>query len=165
MTEEQLFYLSFQLDPAERSALLDRECAGNPELRARVEALLGADAQPNTIVDSPANQTHTYSPAEAAADVVIAGRYTLVESIGEGGMGEVWVARQSEPVKRKVALKLIKAGMGSKAVLQRFEAERQALAMMDHPNIAKVRDGGLTADRRPVFVLGLVNGLPLREFC
>jgi serine/threonine protein kinase/tetratricopeptide (TPR) repeat protein len=96
---------------------------------------------------------------------VIAGRYTLVEKIGEGGMGEVWVAKQTEPVKRKVALKLIKAGMDSRAVLQRFEQERQALALMDHPHIAKVLDGGLTAERRPFFVMELVSGLPLTKFC
>ena len=96
---------------------------------------------------------------------VIAGRYTLVEKIGEGGMGDVWVAKQTEPVKRKVALKLIKAGMDSKAVLQRFEQERQALAIMEHPNIARVIDGGMTAERRPFFVMELVNGLPLTRFC
>jgi tetratricopeptide (TPR) repeat protein len=96
---------------------------------------------------------------------VIAGRFTLVEKIGEGGMGEVWVAKQTEPVKRKVALKLIKAGMDSRAVLQRFEQERQALALMDHPNISKVLDAGLTADRRPFFVMELVSGLPLTRFC
>ena len=97
--------------------------------------------------------------------MVIAARYTLVEKIGDGGMGEVWVAKQTEPVKRRVALKLIKAGMDSKAVLQRFEQERQALALMDHPHIAKVLDGGLTRERRPFFVMELVNGLPLTRFC
>src|SRR5258708_14977552 len=80
-------------------------------------------------------------------------------------MGEVWIARQTEPVKRRLALKLIKAGMDTKAVLQRFDAERQALAIMDHPNIARVFDGGMTADRRPFFVMELVNGLPLTKFC
>src|SRR4029077_4457621 len=85
--------------------------------------------------------------------------------IGEGGMGEVWVAKQSEPVKRKVALKLIKPGMDSRAVLQRFEQERQALAVMDHPNIAKVLDAGMTANGQPFFVMELVNGLPLSRFC
>jgi tetratricopeptide (TPR) repeat protein len=104
-------------------------------------------------------------PPGREASSVIAGRYTLVEKIGEGGMGEVWVARQTEPVKRKVALKLIKAGMDSKAVLARFEQERQALALMDHPHIARVLDGGLTPDRRPFFVMELVNGLPLTKFC
>src|SRR5580700_7116474 len=93
-------------------------------------------------------KTEDYRPI-AAPGAVIAGRYTLVNQIGEGGMGEVWIAKQTEPVKRNVAVKLIKAGMDSKAVMQRFEQERQALAMMDHPNIAKVLDGGLTDDRRP----------------
>lgn len=93
------------------------------------------------------------------------GRYTLREKIGEGGMGEVWDAKQAEPVKRRVALKLIKAGMDSKAVLKRFEQERQALALMDHPNIARVLDGGLTQIGQPYFVMELVSGKPLDEFC
>ena len=96
---------------------------------------------------------------------VIAGRYTLLQKIGEGGMGEVWVARQTEPIKRKVALKLIKTGMDSKAVLARFEAERQALALMDHPNIARVLDAGATESGRPYFVMELVRGIPITEYC
>jgi serine/threonine protein kinase/Tfp pilus assembly protein PilF len=111
--------------------------------------------------NDPGNQTE---PA-IAPGVVIAGRYTLVEEIGAGGMGEVWVAEQTAPVKRKVALKLIKAGMDSKRVLARFEAERQALALMEHPNIAKVHDGGITPGGHPFFVMELVNGLPLTNFC
>jgi Protein kinase domain len=95
----------------------------------------------------------------------IAGRYSLMEKIGQGGMGEVWVAKQTEPVKRKVALKLIKTGLDSKAVLTRFEQERQALALMDHPNIARVFDGGLTPTGQPFFVMKLVNGLALTKFC
>ena len=95
----------------------------------------------------------------------VIGHYKLREKIGEGGMGEVWVAKQSEPVKRRVALKLIKTGMDSKSVLARFEQERQALAMMDHPNIARVLDGGLTPAGQPFFVMELVNGLPLDQFC
>ena len=91
---------------------------------------------------------------------MIAGRYKLLEQIGEGGMGEVWVAEQSQPIKRKVALKLIKPGMDSKSVLARFEAERQALAMMDHPNIAKVLDGGLTESGRPYFVMDTSKASP-----
>ena len=102
---------------------------------------------------------------QAQAGAVIAGRYTLERRIGEGGMGEVWVAKQTEPVKRSVALKLIKPGMDSRAVLQRFEQERQALALMDHPNIAKVLDGGMTPNGQPFFVMELVNGLPLTKFC
>src|SRR5262245_20602584 len=165
MTEEHLFELALAASPADRSALLDRECAGNPELRARVEALLAADAQPNVTIAAKVNQTGSFAEPGGEAAAVIAGRYTLAEKIGGGGMGDVWVARQTEPVKRKVALKLIKAGMDSKAVLARFEQERQALALMDHPNIARVLDGGLTADRRPFFVMELVSGLPLTKFC
>ena len=96
---------------------------------------------------------------------VIAGRYKLLEAIGEGGMGTVWVAEQTQPVRRKVALKLIKAGMDSKSVLARFEAERQALAVMDHPNIAKVLDGGLTEAGRPFFVMEYVKGVPITAYC
>ena len=181
-------------DPAERAAYLDRECGDDAELRGRVEALLRAnDASPlpppttddatldsdpgtptpgtkdlltsNTDLDlSPGSLTADYDTA-AEPNVLIAGRYTLQQKIGEGGMGEVWVAKQTEPVKRKVALKLIKTGMDSRAVLQRFEQERQALAMMDHPNIARVLDGGLTPDGQPFFVMELVNGLPLTKFC
>ena len=102
--------------------------------------------------------------ALALVGQVIAGRYRLLEAIGEGGMGSVWLAQQSEPVKRKVAVKLIKAGMDSKSVMARFEAERQALALMDHPNIAKILDGGLH-DNRPYFVMELVKGVPITDYC
>ena len=95
---------------------------------------------------------------------VIAGRYTLLQKIGEGGMGEVWRAKQSEPIKRQVALKLIKKGMDSKAVVSRFEQERQALAVMDHPNIARVYDGGMTDQGQPFFAMELVGGQPLIEY-
>ncbi len=181
-------------DPAERAAYLDRECGDDAELRARVEVLLRAnDASPlppppaedATIDSNPeqpakrANGVRLPNPdldpstdsitvdhhTTALPDVLIAGRYTLRQKIGEGGMGEVWVAKQSQPVRRKVAVKLIKPGMDSRAVLQRFEQERQALAMMDHPNIAKVFDAGLTPTGQPFFVMELVNGLPLCKFC
>jgi serine/threonine protein kinase len=178
-------------DPAERAGYLERECGGDAELRARVEALLQAgdvaplpDAEPVATVDSGAGQSVLHAAGVAAsrpddrpisvtadyesparADALIAGRYTLQNKIGEGGMGEVWFARQTEPVKRKVALKVIKTGMDSRAVLQRFEQERQALAMMDHPNIAKVLDAGMTPTGQPFFVMELVNGLPLAKFC
>ncbi len=110
-------------------------------------------------------ETGSYQPpADPEAGTILAGKYRLAERIGEGGMGSVWVAHQSEPVKRKVAVKLIKAGMDSKSVLARFEAERQALAVMDHPNIAKVLDGGLH-DGRPFFVMELVKGVPITEYC
>ena len=112
------------------------------------------------------------SPDGEPAGAIVAGRYKLLEPIGEGGMGTVWMAEQREPVKRLVALKLIKPGMDSKAVLARFEAERQALALMDHPNIARILDGGTTRDEpggvgrgRPYFVMELVKGRPLTEYC
>ena len=169
MTEEALFELAVNVAEAERTALLDRECAGNPELRARIEALLRADGGTHAFDSKGA--TGTFGPSTGSfhstvgeAGQVIAGKYTLLEVIGEGGMGSVWRAKQTEPVKRHVAVKLIKAGMDSKAVLARFEAERQALAMMDHPNIAKILDGGLH-ENRPYFVMELVKGTPITEFC
>ena len=165
-------------DPAERAAYLNRECGEEAELRARVEALLRAnDASPlpepkpaqatgNYAKDAPAalGPTTDYPRRDEQAGTVIAGKYTLVDLIGEGGMGSVWRAKQTEPVKRFVAAKLIKAGMDSKQVLARFDAERQALALMDHPNIAKVLDGGLH-QHRPFFVMELVKGVPITDFC
>jgi WD40 repeat protein/serine/threonine protein kinase len=179
MTEEALLHEALAKPAGERAAFLDVACAGRPELRAAVEARLAAQDGPGNLLDRTPALGQTVDPEQgqhlpvattnyrpqAGPGLLIAGRYTLAEKIGEGGMGEVWVARQTEPVKRKVALKLIKAGMDSKAVLARFEAERQALALMDHPNIARVLDGGLTPDGRPFFVMELVNGLPLTKFC
>src|SRR5262249_14189135 len=138
-------------------------CAGDIALRQRVEALLRAHDEPGAFLsearpDSDHTAARTRVPSLVGA--VIAGRYKLLEEIGQGGMGAVWVAEQTEPVRRKVALKLIKAGMDSKSVLARFEAERQALAVMDHPNIAKVLDGGLTEAGRPFFVMEYVKGVP-----
>src|SRR5262249_25487919 len=102
-------------------------------------------------------------PPEAAGALV--GRYKLLEPVGEGGMGTVWLAQQTEPVRRLVAVELIKAGMDSKQVLARFEAERQALALMDHPHIARVFDAGTTPDGRPFFVMELVRGVPITRYC
>jgi serine/threonine protein kinase/tetratricopeptide (TPR) repeat protein len=154
--------------PAERVAYLDQACAGDLALRGRVEALLRADERSEHLLDKPVlgrpEQTGGYAAGEQSG-TVIAGRYKLLEEIGAGGMGTVWVAEQIEPVKRKVALKLIKPGMDSKSVLARFEAERQALALMDHPNIAKVLDGGLTEAGRPYFVMEYVKGVPITEYC
>src|SRR5438067_2547421 len=110
-------------------------------------------------------ETQSHSMPAEYPGMFVAGRFKLLEQIGEGGMGTVWVAEQTQPVKRRVALKLIKAGMDSKTVLARFEAERQALAMMDHPNIAKVLDGGTTEGGRPYFVMEHVNGVPLPKYC
>ncbi|MCY2967902.1 MAG: serine/threonine-protein kinase [Planctomycetota bacterium] len=127
-----------------------------PEAQAAAETLI-ADPTPSV--------SQTEATSKAASQVVIAGRYALVELLGQGGMGEVWVAQQSEPVKRRVALKLIKGGMDSRDVVNRFEAERQALAMMDHPCIARILDGGLTESRLPFFVMELVDGQPLSKYC
>ena len=153
---------------AERAAYLDQACVGDVALRGHVEALLRAHERAGHLLDRPAagasEQTGTYIPNEQIG-AVIAGRYKLLEEIGEGGMGTVWVAEQTQPVRRKVALKLIKAGLDSKSVLARFEAERQALAVMDHPNIAKVLDGGLTETGRPFFVMEYVKGVPITEYC
>jgi serine/threonine protein kinase/tetratricopeptide (TPR) repeat protein len=171
-----LFLAAAELvEPGARAEFLDHECGADVELRARVEALLHADnakvekTGDFTPVDEanresvPLALTAPLRSAEAAG-AVVGGRYALVEPIGEGGMGSVWRAKQTEPVKRFVAVKLIKAGMDSRQVLSRFEAERQALALMDHPNIAKVLDGGLH-EQRPFFVMELVKGTPITEFC
>ena len=127
-------------------------------------ATLGEGATAAGAAPAPAPPTPGRTGRDGQADEVIAGKYTLVEPIGEGGMGSVWRARQTEPVRRYVAVKLIKAGMDSRQVLARFEAERQALALMDHPNIARVLDGGLHAGR-PFFVMELVKGVPITAYC
>jgi eukaryotic-like serine/threonine-protein kinase len=153
------FLAAAELPSAERAAYLTAHCGSDAELRAAVERLLAAHDQPASVLNQPAWS----GPEQTAADIrseqsgtVIAGRYKLLEAIGEGGMGTVWVAEQTQPVRRKVALKLIKTGMDSKTVLSRFEAERQALALMDHPNIAKVLDGGMMESGRPFFVMEYV---------
>ncbi len=155
--------------PEERVAFLDAACKDDLDLRRRVERLLGAHPKAEGFLESPARpageETAAYVPAKEHVGALIAGRYKLLEQIGEGGMGTVWVAEQTQPVRRKVALKLIKAGMDSKSVLSRFEAERQALAMMDHPNIAKVLDGGTTERGRPFFVMEYVKGIPFTKYC
>jgi eukaryotic-like serine/threonine-protein kinase len=157
--------------PEERALFLQGACEGREDLRRQVEALLGAYERAGGFLErpmtSPADEsTWVYATADGPkVGEIIANRYKLLELIGEGGMGAVWAAEQSQPVRRKVALKLIKAGMDSKAVLARFEAERQALALMDHPNIAKVLDGGLTDRGRPYFVMEYVKGVPITDYC
>src|SRR5262245_43483398 len=163
-----LFLAAVERAPAERVAFLDEACAGDAALRQRVDALLRAHDEPGASLSEAKpdpDATATHRPASPLLGTTLAGRYKLLEEIGDGGMGSVWMAEQREPVKRLVAVKLIKAGMDSKSVLARFEAERQALALMDHPNIAKVHDGGTTPDGRPFFVMELVKGLPLTEYC
>ncbi len=164
---DELFAEALRRAPgAERAQYLDTACGEDRDLRQRVERLLRAAADAGSFLEAPAQDlAPTIDQPTGDQPTRRIGPYELLQQIGEGGMGEVWVAKQTEPVKRKVALKLIKTGMDSKAVLTRFEQERQALALMDHPHIAKVFDGGLTEDRRPYFVMELVNGLPLNKFC
>jgi serine/threonine protein kinase len=150
---KELFLAALAVAPAERSAWLERECDGDVERRRQVELLLAAHDAPQSLLDrAPAG---TVPPEAAAADTpeftcecpgTMIGPYKLLEPIGQGGMGTVWMAEQTEPVKRLVAVKLIKAGMDSRHVLARFEAERQALALMDHPNIAQFIDAGVTGE-------------------
>ncbi|HZU38253.1 MAG TPA: serine/threonine-protein kinase [Gemmataceae bacterium] len=152
--------------PAERAAYLDAACGDNLALRQEIESLLRADQQARgfleELVPLPA-ETMDAMIVERPGTVI--GPYKLMEQIGEGGMGLVFVAEQQQPVRRKVALKVIKPGMDTRQVIARFEAERQALALMDHPNIARVYDGGQTASGRPYFVMELVKGVPMTEYC
>jgi eukaryotic-like serine/threonine-protein kinase len=169
LNELDLFAAAIAIaDPGERGALLDRECGGDSNLRRRLDQLLDAHARSHQLFDAPhganLDETTAQAPSEQPGETV-AGRYKLLELIGEGGMGAVWKAEQLQPVRRKVALKLIKAGMDSRSVLARFDAERQALAVMDHPNIAKVLDGGLTDRGRPYFVMEYVKGVPITDYC
>jgi eukaryotic-like serine/threonine-protein kinase len=169
--EEHLFAAAVEKPAAERDAFLDGACFGDHALRARIDALLAAHEQPET---PPATQVKparptikiefTEEPPDEAVGQTL-GRYKLLEQLGEGGCGVVYVAEQIEPVRRRVALKVIKLGMDTRQVVARFEAERQALAMMDHPNIAKVLDAGTTAQGRPYFVMELVRGIKITDYC
>src|SRR5262245_39253861 len=154
--------------PAERDAYLERACANEPELRRRVEALLSANDASGGFPELPAggmDLTLDFSTPVREGPGTVVGRYKILQQIGEGGFGTVFMAEQSEPVRRMVALKIIKLGMDTRQVVARFEAERQALAMMDHPHIAKVLDGGATDSGRPFFVMELVRGIPVTEYC
>jgi serine/threonine protein kinase/tetratricopeptide (TPR) repeat protein len=183
MNELDLFATAIAIaDPVERNALLDRECAGNADLRAKLDKLLDAHFRSNPLLDQPTGERTIDPPNKggtvdhvAAAQVegaMIAGRYKLLQQVGEGGMGTVWMAEQTQPVKRRVAVKLIRTERGTaKTILSRFEAERQAIALMDHPNIAKLLDAGEIPPTQaggpptPYFVMELVKGIPLNQFC
>src|SRR6266542_6648412 len=176
MKERDIFIAALQKEsPTERQAYLAEVCAGQPALREQVEALLRLYENAGSFLEKPAVEagpTGAFLPALGgiAAAVqeqpgTVIGPYKLVQVIGEGGMGTVFLAQQTEPVRRLVALKLIKPGMDSKQVIARFEAERQALALMDHPNIAKVHDAGTSEAGRPYFVMELVRGIPITEYC
>jgi serine/threonine protein kinase/tetratricopeptide (TPR) repeat protein len=168
MNEHELFAAALEIDaPAERSAYLDRACGGDDALRARIEALLRAHQQAGSFLVAPpvAGTVTLEAPKPREGPGTVIGPYKLLQTIGEGGMGTVSMAEQTHPVRRLVALKLIKAGMDSRQVLARFDAERQALALMDHPNIAKVLDAGATPEGRPYFVMELVKGVPITRYC
>ena len=183
--EEAIFNAASELaDPPARGAFLDRACAQDAALRSRLEALLRAEQQaarffaadPLQLARRPESKADDASAASVELPALLAqpqsegpggqvGRYKLLQKIGEGGMGVVYMAEQQEPVRRRVALKIIKLGMDTRSVVARFEAERQALALMDHPNIARILDGGATETGRPYFVMELVQGVAITEYC
>ena len=154
-------------DAAERAAFIERSCGDDPALRQRVEDLLRAYGQSGGPLEKLAAALAATEIAEPIREQVGAtiGPYKLMEQIGEGGFGLVFVAEQERPIRRKVALKIIKPGMDTRDVIARFEAERQALALMDHPNIARVLDAGTTQSGRPYFVMELVRGIPITDYC
>jgi non-specific serine/threonine protein kinase/serine/threonine-protein kinase len=188
MNEENLFHRALDKPAGERAAFLEQACGGDAALRQRVEVLLQAHDNPGSFLNQPAvnlaataasqpgqvaaGESPDWSKGEAPGLRPLSegpgsriGPYKLLQQIGEGGMGAVWMAEQAQPVQRKVALKIIKPGLDSAQVIARFEAERQALALMDHPNIAKVLDAGTTESTRPYFVMELVKGVPLTKYC
>jgi serine/threonine-protein kinase len=165
---ESLFSAALAIEsPEDRAKYLDQACGSDQLLRARLEELLAAYPKAERFLESPAAGAVATidEPAVTERPGTRIGPYKLLEPIGEGGMGTVWMAEQQEPVRRLVALKVIKAGMDTQQVIARFEAERQALALMDHPHIAKVFDGGTTDSGRPYFVMELVKGVPITRYC
>ena len=176
-TAKDIFLAALDADPAARVVLLDDLCAGDVELRRQVEALLQVHDEPDSLLDGPRidlglsaetgilNDIPTSDQPSSEAPGTVIGPYKLLQKIGEGGFGAVYLADQMGPVRRRVALKIIKPGMDTRQVIARFEAERQALAMMDHPNIARVFDAGTTDAGRPFFVMELVEGVPITQYC
>ncbi len=163
----EIFFAIVAQPSAQWEALLNDACGDDADLRQQVAVLLKAHAESEGILDrNQVGQTQTgaYGPSNESPGMLI-GPYKLLQQIGEGGMGTVFMAEQIQPVQRKVALKVIKAGMDSRQVIARFEAERQALAMMDHTNIARVLDAGTTESGRPYFVMELVHGVPITKYC
>src|SRR5262245_1143106 len=163
---EAIFAAALEKSAADRGAYLDAACSGDPDLRRHLEKMLVAESKASSFLHSPpsAVMIDSSSPlAEGPGSRI--GPYKLLQQIGEGGFGVVFMAEQQVPVRRKVALKILKPGMDTRQVVARFEAERQALAIMDHPNIATVLDGGATASGRPYFVMELVKGVPITDFC
>ncbi|MBN2315536.1 MAG: protein kinase, partial [Sedimentisphaerales bacterium] len=165
--EEELFYEALETPPGRRKAHLKAACGDDQQLYQRVEALLQVNDLKDGFLQSPVldSELSIETPVNMERPGTTIGRYKLLEQIGEGGMAVVYMAEQERPIRRKVALKIIKLGMDTKQVIARFEAERQALAMMDHPNIAKVLDAGATETGRPYFVMELVTGVSITEYC
>jgi len=165
---ESLFSAALAIEsPKERAKFLDQACGADQQLRQQVEELLAAYPKVERFMEAPAAKpgiTLDQAPLTESPGTVI-GPYKLLEQIGEGGFGIVFMAEQQEPIRRKVALKILKPGMDTRQVIARFEAERQALALMDHPNIAHVFAGDETATGRPYFVMELVRGIPITDFC
>ncbi|MEQ1824755.1 MAG: serine/threonine-protein kinase, partial [Pirellula sp.] len=173
--DKEIFLAALDLPISERQQYLEHACDGDEALRKRIEVLLKSAEAPDKLLDqerievamSAGNDSATLTEQFAETERVgsLIGPYKLLQQIGEGGMGSVFMAQQTKPVDRRVALKIIKPGMDSRQIVARFEAERQALAMMDHPNIAKVLDAGTTQSARPYFVMELVNGIPITQYC
>jgi serine/threonine protein kinase len=173
-TIKDLLHQAMQLAPEQRGPFLDEACSFDASLRAELESLLVADEDVrSSFLQTPAadnigtdnEEKDRFDVATLEAGQVFADRFQLIRKLGEGGMGQVWLAEQTSPVRRQVALKLIKAGMYDESVVQRFQAERQSLAIMDHPAIAKVFDAGATPQGQPYFVMEYVPGLPITEYC
>jgi serine/threonine protein kinase/tetratricopeptide (TPR) repeat protein len=167
MNEQTIFAEALErTDPQDRAAFLDQACHGDPALRARIDRLLAQHEHAGEFLESsPLALSATVDRAVTEGPGSIIGPYKLLQQIGEGGMGTIYMAEQTRPVRRLVALKIIKPGMDSARVIARFEAERQALALMDHPHIARVLDAGTTASGRPYFVMELVKGTPITQYC
>src|SRR5687768_11436867 len=160
-----LFLAAVRRAPDQWDPFLAAECGGDDPLRARVRDLLAAHRQAGSFLDPAAAPAATADQPATERPGTVIGPYKLLEQIGEGGFGIVFLAEQTAPVRRRVALKVLKPGMDTRQVIGRFEAERQALAMMDHPNIARVLDAGATETGRPYFVMELVRGVPITEYC
>ena len=171
-TEKTIFLNALEESSEEsRELYLRSACGSDSQLRSSVDSLLAAHRRPAHPLDSPLIRESIPQPVELSTPITSSdvgrciGPYRIMEQIGEGGFGLVFVAQQEIPVKRKVALKIIRPGSGSKEILARFDAERQAVAMMNHPHIAQIFDAGVTDDARPYFVMELVRGVPITEFC
>jgi hypothetical protein len=168
---KELLHQAAELGPEPRAKFLDEACAADAPLRAELESLLSVDAGlsddflRSPLSGDPQSHREEFAAASLSAGQIFAQRFLLIRKLGEGGMGQVWLAEQTAPVRRPVALKLIRAGMYDEAVVQRFQAERQSLAIMEHPCIAKVFDAGSTPQGQPYFVMEYVPGLPITEYC